>query len=44
MPPAIYTQSTIALIWDFDKTLTHGTCKTRCSRSTALMPLISGAR
>lgn len=24
MPPAIYTQSTIALIWDFDKTLTHG--------------------
>lgn len=24
MPPAIYTQSIIALIWDFDKTLTHG--------------------
>lgn len=24
MPPAVYTQSTIALIWDFDKTLTHG--------------------
>lgn len=24
MPPPLYTQSTIALIWDFDKTLTHG--------------------
>ncbi|MFC5731172.1 MULTISPECIES: HAD family hydrolase [Nocardioides] len=24
MPPAIYTQNVIALIWDFDKTLTHG--------------------
>lgn len=24
MPPAVYTQSIIALIWDFDKTLTHG--------------------
>ncbi|WP_369045763.1 haloacid dehalogenase-like hydrolase [Sinomonas sp. P10A9] len=23
MPPAIYTQNIIALIWDFDKTLTH---------------------
>lgn len=23
MPPAIYTQSVIAVIWDFDKTLTH---------------------
>ena len=24
MPPPLYTQSIIALIWDFDKTLTHG--------------------
>lgn len=24
MPPAIYTQNVIALVWDFDKTLTHG--------------------
>lgn len=24
MPPAVYTQSIIAMIWDFDKTLTHG--------------------
>jgi hypothetical protein len=24
VPPAIYTQNVIALIWDFDKTLTHG--------------------
>jgi hypothetical protein len=24
MPPAIYTQNTIAFIWDFDKTLIHG--------------------
>lgn len=24
MPPPLYTQSTIALVWDFDKTLTHG--------------------
>ncbi len=24
MPPSLYTQSNIALIWDFDKTLTHG--------------------
>ena len=24
MPPPLYTQSTVALIWDFDKTLTHG--------------------
>lgn len=24
MPPAIYTQNVIAVIWDFDKTLTHG--------------------
>lgn len=24
MPPAIYTQNVIAMIWDFDKTLTHG--------------------
>lgn len=24
MPPAVYTQSIIAVIWDFDKTLTHG--------------------
>lgn len=24
MPPAVYTQNVIALIWDFDKTLTHG--------------------
>ncbi|MCT9625782.1 haloacid dehalogenase-like hydrolase [Pseudarthrobacter equi] len=23
MPPAVYTQNIIALIWDFDKTLTH---------------------
>jgi hypothetical protein len=24
MPPPIYTQNVIAMIWDFDKTLTHG--------------------
>lgn len=24
MPPAVYTQSIIAVIWDFDKTLTYG--------------------
>lgn len=24
MPPAIYTQNTIAFVWDFDKTLIHG--------------------
>jgi len=24
VPPAIYTQNVIALVWDFDKTLTHG--------------------
>lgn len=24
MPPAVYTQSIIALVWDFDKTLTWG--------------------
>lgn len=24
MPPAVYSQNLIALIWDFDKTLTHG--------------------
>ncbi|AZZ42957.1 haloacid dehalogenase-like hydrolase [Acidipropionibacterium jensenii] len=24
MPPAVYTQNIIAMIWDFDKTLTHG--------------------
>lgn len=24
MPPAVYTQSIIAMIWDFDKTLIHG--------------------
>jgi len=33
MPPAIYTQNVIALIWDFDKTLTHG-CPARAHGST----------